>query len=329
MKTDAQRLELVLKFVNGGDVERANQRWLRESLASFLGYPLLEDDAVVPDAARLHQALTNRWPSNIGGTSFEVSAHIDMTDFHIHMSYTEVDVFIWYTLSLVTGFDGSIKFVNDIVHGPDVEDANQRERRDDLAKLLGYPPTEVVAGYAVQESLAAFLGFGPEAVPVPVGVLRELQHRTRRLIHQSIADREADKARHATWVERGPGTEERRAVGERKLPKDTMSYVNELAEQLDGTPTVVGRGANLRTLISAAPVDAYQWIVLLLVTGQPAVRACANGKCERLFVGTRKTKLYCADRCGQAVRDHRHYWKPETRKRKVEYIRAKRASERR
>ena len=112
MKTDAQRLELVLKFVNGGDVERANQRWLRESLASFLGYPLLEDDAVVPDAARLHQALTNRWPSNIGGTSFEVSAHIDMTDFHIHMSYKEVDVFIWYTLSLVTGFDGSIKFVD-------------------------------------------------------------------------------------------------------------------------------------------------------------------------------------------------------------------------
>ena len=292
MKTDDQRLQVALDFVNGPDIEDVNQRALREDLAKFLGYPLLADGEIVPD-------LDDRWPSNIGGIGYEVSAHIDMTDFRMHMSYKEVDVFIWYTLSLVTDFDGSIKFVNDIVHGPDVEDANQRERRDDLAKLLGYPPTEVVAGYAVQESLAAFIGFGPEAVPVPVGVLRQLQNRTRQLIHRHLGS------------------------------KNSVLYVNELAEQLDGTPTVVGRGEDIRTLISAEPVDAYQWIVLFLVNGQPAVRACANSKCERLFVATRKTRLYCSDRCGQAVRDRRHYWKPETRKRKVEYMREKRASERR
>ena len=241
MKTDAQRLELVLDFVNGPDVEDANQRELRESLASFLGYPLLEDGAVVPD-------LTNRWPSNIGGTSFEVTAHIDVSVTSLHIDMGELSV--------------------------------------------GKVPKPM-------EGLSDFIGFGPEAVPVPVGVLRELQNRTRQLIHRHLGS------------------------------KDSVLYVNELAEKLGGTLSVVGRGADLRTHISAEPEVAFLWIVLLLVNSQPAIRVCANSKCEKLFVGTRKTKLYCSGRCGQAVRDRRHYSKPEKRKRKVEYMRAKRASERR
>ena len=67
MRTDAERLELVLKFVNGPDVEEANQREMRENLASFLGYPLLADDQIVPD-------LADRWPDTIGGSNFEISA---------------------------------------------------------------------------------------------------------------------------------------------------------------------------------------------------------------------------------------------------------------
>jgi len=268
MRTDAERLELVLKFVNGPDVEEANQREMRENLASFLGYPLLADDQIVAD----------RWPDTIGGSNFEISAQ-SRPEYH--------------------------------------EPSHQRGR------AVG----RVAKGPAAREGLSDFIGFGPEAVAVPVGVLRKLQNRARRLIYDYHGDREADEARHATWIERGAGTKEQRAVGERKLPKNTIFYINELAERLGGTITVVGRGADIRTHISADPEVAFLWIVLLLINAEPNIRVCEKSDCSNFFVGARRWKRYCSDRCGQAVRDARQYAKPEKRAKKIDCIRAKRARE--
>ena len=269
MRTDAERLELVLKFVNGPDVEEANQRELRENLASFLGYPLLADDQIVPD-------LADRWPDTIGGSNFEISAQIDLSATSLHINVGELPV---------------------------------------------------AKGPAAREGLSGFIGFGPEAVAVPVGVIRKLQNRARRLIYDYHGDREADEARHATWIERGTGTKEQRAVGERKLPKDTIFYINELAERLGGTITAVGRGADIRTHISADPEVAFLWIVLLLINAEPNIRVCEKSDCSNFFVGARRWKRYCADRCGQAVRDTRQYAKPEKRAKTIDYMRAKRARE--
>lgn len=263
MKTDDQRLQLVLDFANIPDIEEANQRELRSNLAEFLGYPLLADGEILPD-------LDDRWPINIGGTGFEVSAHIDLTG------------------------------------------------------------ASMSKGYEVRDALAGFIGFGPPQEEVPFDVLRKLQDSTRGLIYDYLEDEDADRRRHATWVERGPGTEERRLAG-----KDSMSHVNKLAdleklvEQLGGTIRAVGRGSTLRTHISGQPEVAFQWIVLLLIYGEPDIRICVRSKCQNFFVSNRSSKKYCSDRCGHAERNARQYADPEKRKRKNALRRARRASERR
>ena len=263
MKTDDQRLQLVLDFVNMDGIAPSNLRELRANLAEFLGYPLLADGEIFPDLN------DGTWPSNIGGTGFEVSTHIDLTG--ISMS----------------------------------------------------------KGYEARDALAGFIGFGPEQEVAPVGVLRRLQNSTRGLIDDYLEDEDADRRRHATWVERGPGTEERRAVGERKLPKDTISHLNKLAESLGGTITAVGRGSTLRAHVTAEPLLAFQWIVLLLINGVPDIRICARPKCLNFFVSNRSSNKYCTRRCSNAERNARQYADPKKRKAKIKYMRAKRASERR
>jgi hypothetical protein len=266
MKTDAERLQLALDFVNGPDPEdHGSVMQLRHDLAIFLSYPLLEDDQIVPD-------LEDRWSDTIGGTSYEVTAKIELA-------------------------------VSRVLH-------------IDMREL------SVSKGASRREGLADFIGFGPESVAVPVKVLRQLQNRTRQLIHDYLGYREADERRHATWVERGPGTKERRADG-----KDTVFHVNELAEQLGGTIKVVGRGAGLRTHITAEPEAAFLWIVLLLINGEPSIRVCQKPDCSHFFVGARRSKRYCSERCGQSVRDARRYAKPEKRAKKIRYMREKRARE--
>ena len=265
MKTDAERLQIALNFVNGPDVEyHKNVVQLREDLARFLEYPLLESGQDFPD-------LDDRWPDTIGGSTYEVTARIDLSTTSLHINMGDLSV---------------------------------------------------AKGPAVREGLSDFLGFGAEAVPVPAKVLRQLQNRTRRLIHDYLGDREADEARHVTWVERGPGTKERRDAG-----KDTVFHVNELADQLGGTVTVVGRGADLHTHIAAEPEVAFLWIILLLINGEPSIRVCEHPDCSHFFVGARRSRRYCSDRCGQSVRDARQYAKPEKRAKKIHYMREKRARE--
>ena len=243
MKTDDQRLQLALDFVNGPDVKDANLGELRENLAKFLGHSLLADGENIRDPDVVKRKVDEAWPDNIGGTGFEVDAHIDVTG--ISMS----------------------------------------------------------KGYEARDALASFIGFGPKQEEVPFDVLRKLQNRTRQLIHRHLGS------------------------------SDTVLYANELAEQLgDRTGsaiTVVGRDGDIRAHITAEPAVAFQWIVLLLINGQPDLRACAHSKCEKPFVKARTTKLYCSDGCGAAARTARQYADPKKRAAKIKYIREKRARERR
>jgi hypothetical protein len=80
MRTDAERLQIALDFVNGPDIEeeevahRNVSPRLREDIARFLGFPLLEDDQYSPDPE-------DRWPDCIGGSNYEVDIKIDKSVF--------------------------------------------------------------------------------------------------------------------------------------------------------------------------------------------------------------------------------------------------------
>ena len=86
MKTNVERLRIALNFVNGPDVEyHKNVVQLREDLAQFLGYPLLESGQDFPD-------LDDYWPDTIGGSTYEVTARIDLSATSLHINMGDLSV---------------------------------------------------------------------------------------------------------------------------------------------------------------------------------------------------------------------------------------------